>query len=76
MSVSTNIKYPNNRVKEFLFDRSESEMAEAIGVSTMAVNYFVRGVNKPHKLRMNAVLEWLGEPLGRILGEDEVWPIS
>jgi transcriptional regulator with XRE-family HTH domain len=53
--------------------RTRQDMAEAFGVSEMTISNWANDVKRPHTLRMYAVLKWLGEPMGRVLTEAEVW---
>jgi hypothetical protein len=65
-----------NNISTLLAGRRVVEVAKSIGISRQMMNYYIKGLKKPHKLRMETVLLVLGEPWGRILDESEVWPME
>jgi len=67
------MRYPN-KIKDLLFDRSQAQFANEMGVSRQLMNTWIQGKYKPRKFAMAVFLKVLGEPCGRVLEEKEVWP--
>lgn len=63
-----------NNIKNFLAGRKLEDIAAELGVSRQSIYWYVTGRNKPHELRMIDFLTILGEPWGRVLTYQEVWP--
>ena len=54
-------------------NRTRQDMAVQFDVTEMTISNWANGVKRPHRLRMYIVLKWLGEPMGMVLTESEVW---
>jgi predicted transcriptional regulator len=63
-----------NKINDFLAGRRLEDIANELGVSRQAVLYYTYGRYKPHKAHRVDFLRILGEPWGRVLSEQEVWP--
>ena len=63
-----------NNIRKYLAGRSVIDISELLNVTPQFVHMWINGTRKPHELRIPRVLAVLGEPWGRVLTEEEVWP--
>ena len=65
-------RYPKN-IKQLMLDRTQADLAGHLGVSPMAVNFWVSGRNMPDSWKILPFIDWLSEPHGRRLSWGDIW---